>query len=246
MADLTYTSKTNDPKFYICASCRTYVFPEKESIVFADIDEFERSVTATEDASGYVTTLQLNNLTQIRIDFPDGNAVPLCDRCEKLLRRFLAAPHSGYPNGKPKKGVPRRRAARQRLPTHPIYEVIQFIANGGAGECREKRNLTNIMRNLCKRIIYPDGRIQYNELVLSGPRALQHVVKWVHERRVLLTSAREITQACAASYWMHNSFCVWGRSRDSMRAVRGFRRRMQAASNQVSSEPNNMALVSAL
>eukprot|EP00961_Rhodomonas_salina_P159670 2150490-Rhodomonas_salina.3 len=62
--------------------------------------------------------------------------------------------------------------------------VIQYLISGGSTTAPDKRSIAPIMRALCKRIRFPCGMLQYNELVMHGSQTLQTIVKWVHEEKV--------------------------------------------------------------
>lgn len=155
-------------------------------------------------------------------------------------------------------------ATKTTTQTHPVYEIVNFICSGGGANCAEKRSIPQIVHNLARRVVFPSGRVQYNELVLLGPATLQRLVHWIHTHNVPMQNTQSFTLSCAASFWLHNGMCAWGGNRESMRMVRAFKRRKdrhnliapnitptrrtrqhKSPQDYDSSEPKSMALVSA-
>lgn len=142
-----------------CCCCFSFLF-NNDDIVYCPCSEIRAYVQKCAGPN-YVKTTQLNTIAL----YHPQTLLPTCKRCNAYTQRQKYNTSSQYP-------------------PHPIMVVIQYLISGGSTTAPDKRSIAPIMRALCKRIRFPCGMLQYNELVMHGSQTLQTIVKWVHEEKV--------------------------------------------------------------
>eukprot|EP00961_Rhodomonas_salina_P294548 3934669-Rhodomonas_salina.2 len=215
---LTIHANTNDEAFTLCISCRVPIHTPFETVHHTYVDDMHSFLQYTRAASAHVGVVQQNALTDVVRLAPKATCVPTCHKCLALTQRFLQTRKQLL------RKTPDAHPDSHQL-VHPVFDIIRFICSGAAHTCIERRSIPQVMPNLARRIVFPDGRVQYNELVTSGPEVLQRVVGWIHAKRIQPADMKTLVFGCAAGYWLHNGLCKWGASRENMRAIRRYKRR---------------------
>lgn len=229
---LTIEHFPTDQNCVKCSLCRTFVLISRFSpddanttLHHADKQALKETLCLEQKPTSYIEHMQRSFFSAIENKFPQFAQYPLCPKCYSIVQKGPRLNANAISkNSTKKKSKQRVPLTQHKKQTNPIASIIHYVSSGAAAYCPEKRSIPFVMHSLARRIKFPDGHLEYNELLYHCPPAFQQIVTWMHTRQLLPQNMQEFIMACAASYWLHNALCFWGGSRDTMRMVRAYSR----------------------